>query len=153
MTQGYILLINKSDNGYYGINRDLFEPLLVETEFEKNIPNKQYTLISSFYPEGWRKKAYELYEANQIAVTESDFYILEDYETAVKIQELIKPYIGDYEIFRTKVSDDINAFVQNGPSFGYDFAYPGGDHYSAIKNGLFVNRSETLYKKYRSLLN
>ena len=36
---------------------------------------------------------------------------------------------------------------------GYDVAYPGGDFYSAIKNGLFVNPDMTLVKMYKHLLN
>jgi len=147
MIEGYILLPQESCNGYYGIDRGLFEPLLIESEFEENIPGKKYTTVSSFFPPGWRKTAYELYEANQILVDDT-FGILSDYEIASQIKNLIRPHLGDYEIFFTQITDQANDVGQLETCYGYDFAYPGGDYYSAIRNA-----SQSLQAKYGSQLN
>jgi hypothetical protein len=152
MIEGYILLPIESASGYYGIDRGLFEPLLIESEFEQNIPTKKYTTVSSFYPPGWRKTAYELYELHQTQVDDT-FSILKDFNTASKIRDLIFPYLGGYDIFFIQIADHVSQFSKLDSCYGYDFAYQGGDYYSAVKNGLFINGSESLNKKYRPHLN
>src|SRR5688572_18333652 len=147
MIAGYILLPKETSSAYSGIDRGLFEPLLIEIEFEQGIPTKQNATVSSFYPVGWRKTAYELYELNQVPVDDT-FAILKDYEIASQIKDLIRPHLGEYEIFFTQIADQVNDFVQLEPCYGYDFAYPGGDYYSAIKNA-----SQNLLVKFASHLN
>ena len=141
-----------SSTSYYGIDRGLFEPRLIESEFEVPVPNKKYKTVSSFFPEGWRKTAYELYETNEVP-NDDNFYMLADYDTACKIKDIIFPHVGEHEIFFIQISDKASDFVQALPCYGYDFAYLGGDNYSAVKNGLFVNRSESLFAKYGARLN
>ena len=152
MVEGYILLPKESTSGYYGIDRGLFEPLLIESEIEKTVLDKKTFTVSSFYPAGWRKAAYELFESNQINIDDT-FGILRDYNTATKIRDLIFPSLGEYDIFFTETTDRFTHFSNLDSCFGYDFAYPGGDYYSAIKNGLFINRSEALAKEYGHHLN
>ena len=152
MIQGYILLPQQSTTGYYGIDRELFEPLLIESEIIQHVPGKEYSTVSSFYPEGWRKAAYQLFESNSIPL-DNNCDILKDFSTATEIENIIDSHLGKHDIFFVEISDESAEFNRTTSFFGYDFAYLGGDFYSAIKNGLFINSSEMLYDKYAAKLN
>jgi hypothetical protein len=152
MIQGYILLPKESTTSYYGIDRELFEPLLIESEIIQHVSRKQYPTVSAFYPEGWRKTAYQLFESNVVAL-DDNCDILKDYSTAVEIKNIIDSHLGNHDIFFVEITDRSAKFNYSPLCFGYDFAYLGGDFYSAIKNGLFINPSEMLTDKYAAQLN
>jgi hypothetical protein len=155
---GYLLIKYDSNSKYRGVDRARFEPLLIDEEIN---PNNQITetepFIWKFYPLGWRREAYHIFEDNQVNSDEyNDVDMIDNLDAAFEIQKIIKPHLGLYEIikcakFELEFANDI---VINEKNFiGFDLAYPGGDLYSAIKNGLFINPDPKLVTKYDKFLN
>jgi hypothetical protein len=109
-------------------------------------PKKGDDALWDFYPTGWRRDAYRLYEENMVGYGKWDPdlpQILASREVAQRIREIIEPHLGPYEIVACDIweldsipSDEVE---DQGTFLGYDVAYPpGGDYFSAIKNGLFT---------------
>lgn len=73
-----------------------------------------------------------------------------------EIQKIIEPHIGKHEIIYCEIfktgTKNSKQLPMGGKMIGYDIAYPGGDCYSAIRNGIHYPSSE-LEKEYKSLLN
>ena len=155
--RGYLLLPPSSVSPYRGVDRKPFLPSLIEGEMDQNAkPKAPY--IWTFYPPGWRREAYKLYEEH-LAAGQEDFapFLLADIQVARQIQRLIEAHVGAYEIVECEIWGlglPTDEEVRPEPSFlGYDLAYLGGDFYSAILNGLYVNPAQELVSRYKPLLN
>jgi hypothetical protein len=156
--KGFVLLPPNPIQGYYGIDRHPFEPVLLDQEIDSLAQMQEgESRIWAFYPPGWRRDAYRLYEENLVKEVGEDLFLLSTKEVACEIQRIIEPHIGRYEIVACEVWDlDSIPSLEDvvGTSFsGYDIAYFGGDLYSAILNGLFINPYPDLVVEYKSLLN
>ncbi len=155
---GYLLLpLNKVEK-YRGIDRQPFEPLLLESEIDPAfVPNPDDARIWVWYPAGWRREAYRLFEENSVEVNKNKGAILSSLATARQIKDLIEPHLGSYELIACQVWNLDTQFAHEAdleaPSLGYDVAYGGGDFYSALKNGLLVKPHPLLLAEYSSLLN
>ncbi len=162
---GFLLLPPSPVPGYRGVDRSKagllspFEPSLIEGQMDPSyMPKKGGNAIWAFYAPGWRRDAYRLYEENMVGDGKWDPILLSSREVAQSIREIIEPHLGPHEIVACDICD-LNSVPSDEPEekeshLGYDVAYPpGGDYYSAIKNGLFVNPSPHLVEEYRSLLN
>ncbi len=150
---GYVVLRN--GGSYRGVDRDPFEPQVIENEMA-SVPGTSgafYTL----YPSGWRRDAYHLFEDGRVPGTPPDVYLIERFVTAANICRLISQHIGSHEVLHCRISP-INQSgsaqqVDNEPLLGVDVAYLGGDHYSAILNGLIINPHPLLLQKFGKILN
>ena len=114
--------------------------------------------IWTFYPPGWKRDAFRLYEENRVSGENSNHLdLIRDEDVARRIKEIIEPCVGFHEIVACQIWDarevKSHEFGSNTTLFGFDVAYLGGDFYSAIFNGLFVNPSRTLLLRYKSILN
>jgi len=154
---GFVLLGKGVVEGYRGVDRPRFEPSLIDSEIMNMETPADEPRIWKFYPPGWRQSAYRLFEENMVDVDKEDVFLLNNLQIAKKVAELIAPHIGAYEIVRCLIghpqrSTFINESVA-ATNIGYDIAYLGGDYYSAILNGLFVNPHVDLVEIYRAELN
>jgi hypothetical protein len=157
--EGYMLLPPSPVADYRGVDRNPFAPTLLLNELDPSaqVPEGA-TNIWLFYPPGWRRDAYRFYEEHTVQGTEDTLLsLLASLHAAQEIQRLIEPHIGYHEIVRCEVWD-VDSMPPQYPvsepdSLGYDLAYPGGDFYSAILNGLFLNPHPVLLDKYKQLLN
>lgn len=156
-TTGFLLLPPSPKHKYRGVDRYPFEPALLPSEID---PAAQVQVEESriwvLYPPSWRRDAYRLYEEN-LAEVRGDLYLLRSVEVAYEIKQLIEPHLGPHEVIRCEVWFlDFVASLEDtiGSDFlGYDIAYPGGDFYSAILNGLLVNPHPVLVEEFKHLLN
>lgn len=156
--KGFLLLPYGDADGYMGIDRKPFVPTLVEEEFEPPAPVREdETRISRFYPPGWRRDAYQIYEDNLVENTGESLDLLSVLDAAQRISEIIDSHVGKHEIFYCEIWSEKEL---QSPSiefddglFGIDIAYPGGDFYSAIFNGLFLNPSPQLEEEFKGTLN
>ena len=186
-THGFLLLAPSSVPGYWGVERNggfgtrperlptapkdyqhsPFVPLVLETEMDPSWrPKKGDDSTWTIYAPGWRRDAYRLYEENWVDDGKWDPELLASREVAQRIREIIEPHLGPYEIVACDIleldsipSDEVE---DKGTILGYDVAYPpGGDYFSAIKNGLFTKAFSyaggpappELVEEFRSLLN
>jgi hypothetical protein len=164
-TSGFLLLPPSPIPGYRGVDRNKvgllspFEPRLIEGEMDLSfVPKKGDNAIWAYFPPGWRRDAYRLYEEDMVDDGKWDPILLSSREVAHRIREIIEPHLGPHEIVAceiggldTMLSDE----VRDKTTFlGFDVAYPpGGDYYSAIRNGLFTNPDPELVLQYQQLLN
>jgi|GEM_PF-1006351 len=190
-THGFLLLTPSYVPGYWGVNRfggfdtrpkpppnapkhyqqSPFVPMLIDGEIMDPSfwPKKGDDALWAFYPAGWRRDAYRLYEENLVNHGKWDPDspdLLASREVAQRIREIIEPHLGPYEIVACDIweldsipSDEVE---DKGTFLGYDVAYPpGGDYFSAIKNGLFTKPFSfskgpplpELVEEFQSLLN
>ena len=159
LRSGFILLQRSPHVGYRGIDRPRFEPVLIDSEIGPFMDEKETgsDLIWSFYPKGWRRDAYKLFEENEVDAQPGELSLLVSLDVAHKIAEIVKPHVGPLEIFNCTVTNP-NDPRPTGEHFtdqfvGYDLAYPGGDCYSAVLNGLILNPNQELYARFHSYLN
>jgi len=146
--------------GYRGVDRSRFEPSLADTALgEWADVDESNPRIWHLTPAGWRREAYRLYEENLAFGCGDDLFLIRTYRVARELQELIRPYVGAYEILGCHVYDlslqSICAATDAVPSagfLGYDVAYPGGDCYSAVLNGLLLNPHQILVADFASML-
>ena len=138
---GFLLLAPNPKNRYRGIDRQPFEPLLIDGEMDPNaeLP-RGASQVWMFYAPGWRRDAYRLYEENSVLAFES-LYLLVDLKIAYQIKQVIEPHLGPYEVVACEVWPSTSGvYPEARPDkylLGYDVAYCGGDFYSALYNGLF----------------
>jgi len=185
-THGLLLLTPSYVPGYWGVNRfggfdtrpkpppnapkhyqqSPFVPMLIDGELMDRSfwPKKGDKAVWAFYPAGWRRDAYRLFEENVVDTSKWDpdcQDLLASREVAQKIREIIEPHLGPYEIVACDIweldsipSDEVE---DKGTFLGYDVAYPpGGDYFSAVRNGLFgglFDPDPELVEHYRNLLN
>jgi hypothetical protein len=139
--------------------------MVLETEMDPSWrPKKGDNVLWTIYAPGWRRDACRLYEENMVDHGKWDPDspdLLASREFAQKMREIIEPHPGPYEI----VACDIWEFNSvppdeagdTGTFLGYDVAYPpGGDYFSAIRNGLFgglFDPDPKLAEQYRIFLN
>ncbi len=127
--------------------------------------------IWRFYPRGWRRDAYKLYEES-LAPGQQELrspFLLASVEVAREIKRIIEPHLGFHEIFFCEVWDENNPPKFEQPReqnfLGYDIASCGGEFWSIILHGLFelemevrgstveLNPDPSLVSEYKSLLN
>jgi hypothetical protein len=151
--RGYMIFPASSRLGYRGVGRNPFVIAVVDSEIG---PNAHTDIGSAWqlYPAGWKRDAYKLYEEN-LADAEHD--LLSSVEAAREIRRVIEPHVGPHEILACAIraigGDALPTNSQDAKLIGYDIAYTGGDFYSAVLNGLFLNPSQKLIAKYKSSLN
>lgn len=157
--KGFLLVRREFDDAYRGIDRPRFEPVLLDDDIEWHGDQSGSLEYSwEFVPPGWKRDAYKLFEENLLGGVPVSLQILRDESTARTIQRAILPHIGVFEIIECE-SVEMSPTVRTTPmenyrvTLGYDVAYPGGDFYSAVANGLFRNADPQLVAKYSSLLN
>lgn len=156
--KGYLLLPRSSVAGYRGVDRTPFEPTILESELDISSEiHDEDEGISAYYPSGWRRKAYRLYENNRVNGIYASTSLLTDIHTSREIKKIIEPHIGYHEIIGCEIYgmefDQLQNNSQDSNFLGYDIAYPGGDFYSAVLNGLLLNPAPLLLKEYSHLLN
>ena len=163
---GYLLLPVGAIPDYQGVNRRPFEIEIIHEEITVPLSEWDSELIWIYYPPGWRQDAYRLLEENMNRgpYPLDDLELIADYEVATEIRALIEPHLGPYEVVECHVWELGDHPVTNielpAPTLGYDVAYPGGDYFSAIRDGLSNHPtwlhempSAELRAKYLSLLN
>jgi hypothetical protein len=156
--KGYLLLPPSSVAIYRGVDRTPFDPVILESEIDISIEvSDEDEGISPFYPLGWRRRAYRLYEENRVKGVYEGISLLTNIQTACEIKEIIEPHVGYHEIIGCEIygleNNQLLKIPQGSNLLGFDIAYPGGDFYSAILNGLFINPAPLLLKEYFHLLN
>lgn len=147
--KGFMLLRTDRAAKYRGVDREPFEPLI---EDDADTPGKAgSTAISDFYSAGWKRDLYRLAES----ASSGDFgFLFTPISTAVAIREQLAKHVGPYEILWVEIRSLLAQHVGEpsdpgaGPFLGYDLAYLGGDFYSAILNGLFVNPDPALLGEF-----
>lgn len=149
---------------YRGVDRDPFEPSLQDVQINTEKSNELASpTIWQFCPPGWRQEAYRLYEENLV---ESEFsneglYLINDFEIARLIGDIINKHIDFHEILLISVLPLSVHIIPHSwiddRLLGYDVAYPGGDYYSAVRNGLLITdtmRDDNLWRSpFQSLIN
>lgn len=156
--KGYLLLPPSSVAVYRGVDRTPFDPVILESEIDITIEvSDEDEGISPFYPLGWRRRAYQLYEENRVNGVYEGISLLTNIQTACEIKEIIEPHVGYHEIIGCEIFGleykQLLKIPQGSNFLGFDIAYPGGDFYSAILNGLYINPAPLLLKEYFHLLN
>ncbi len=120
------------------------------------------THVWEFAQTAWEKEAFKIYEANLVASVPDDLPLIGGISSAERIKDIVEPHKGVHEVvlchvMPTSVWQKAKDFQGDGASersfLGHDIAYPGGDFYSAILNGLFRNPHPRLMQKFRSKLN
>jgi len=154
--KGFMLLPPSPVKRYRGVDRQPFEPLLLEEDLSAQV-EKDDNRIWVHYPPGWRREAYRIYEENSAIAIEEDLILLTNLKASREIKKIIEPHLGVYEIVICEVWS-LNSVSLHGKdilanNLGFDIAYPGGDFYSAILNGLLVNSHPTLVEEFGSLIN
>jgi hypothetical protein len=157
---GFMLLGQASVPGYRGVDRERFEPSLLDSEIDHLVAlEDRESRIWTLTRAGWRRDAYRMYEGNLAAGCGDDLFLLRTYDVAIQIRQFIQPYLGEYEALLCNLFD-LSSFpiealsgAEESPGFlGYDIAYPGGDCYSAVLNGLLVNPHRKLVSDFGSAL-
>lgn len=152
---GYALLPQFGPSGYRGVDRNPFEPEVLDDELsDRPGPSGQaYTL----YPPGWRRDAYHLYEDGLTVAGLGDIYLIRTLETARRLEALVSSHVDAHEIVRCAIWPIADADAEDDANLhgflGFDVAYLGGDHYSAILNGLIINPNPDLVRDYGGHLN
>ncbi|MBU0512266.1 MAG: hypothetical protein KKD28_15805 [Chloroflexi bacterium] len=152
--KGFMLLPAKADHNYRGVDRNPFLPKLSEPLATRLTPGKPG--IWTFIPLGWRQDAYRLFEEHSTRSDGDDLELLSDYEIAVTIQEMIAPHVGWHDIVVCQIwpLEATSQLEAERPTLGYDLAYPGGDFYSAVWNGLLCEHAHpNLVKEFGARLN
>jgi len=143
-----------STTSYRGVDRDPFEPKIMDEEIaaQPGASGQIYTL----YPAGWRRDAYHLYEDGRVTGAPLDVYLLERPDTAMEISRLVSEHLGPHEVLQCRIWPIGEASSSNDTRtkgfIGFDVAYLGGDHYSAILNGLLLNPHPKLVEGFANLL-
>lgn len=145
---GFALLRVAPEIRYRGVDRDPFEPTLREDELSGTGTGQR---VSDFIREGWRRDLYVLAESGS---TLDHPYLFSSRELALKLHAELQAHGEQYEVVHVDVGDPTSVSLSGvGPLLGYDAAYCGGDFYSAVKNGLFVNPSAELIARFAPFVN
>jgi hypothetical protein len=152
---GFMLLPKTPEAAYRGVDRKPFHPILLDSEIIEGGLINGPLAIWQFYPPGWRREAYKLYEDNLVenGYLNEGLDLVKDYQVAKRIMDILRDHVGFHEIIRVSVVSvpdvsALNATVTPG-ILGYDLAYPGGDYYSALRNGLLVDVNSSLKVDWR----
>ena len=159
MGSGYIVLKVLRELTYRGVDREPFEPLVTNEVIDHSdaTPFDEWEVFT-LYPPGWRREAYRLFSRdNATYYLDGDFLLINTHDVASSIRSNIPESEGRYEVLKCNIFMEAphpgdSAKIPYG-LVGYDVAYPGGDYYSAILNGLFVNPHPELVERYSSMLN
>ena len=136
--KGWMLLPASPVHGYRGVDRHPFEPALFDEEMDALAQVQAgESRIWVFYPPGWRRDVYRLYEENLIKEGGDDLFLLSSHKVARDIQRIIEPHVGPHEIVACEIlgldsMPSPHDAMEEIPNLGYDVAYPGGDFYSAL---------------------
>ena len=151
--RGYMIFPAASRFGYRGVDRNPFVLAIDDREIGPSA-HTDIGHIWQMYPAGWRREVYKLYEEN---LTDEDYDLLSSVEVAREIRRMIEPHIGPHEILACEIrgiGEEAEAMNFNGAKFiGYDIAYSGGDFYSAVLSGMFINPSKELIARFKASLN
>ena len=154
---GYFIAPVEPVSFYRGIERYLFEPQILMECIDPSVSfSNADVAIWELYSSGWRREAYRLYEEN-MSPEWGDDYLLANVNIGRTILEIIEPHIGKHEILECFVYPPYETPRSNltttAEFLGYELAYPGGDYYSAVFNGLISDyRNEKLTKLYKNQL-
>jgi hypothetical protein len=159
LLEGYAIL-PKCASGYYcGIDRNPFEPLILPEALEDTspIPDELSHLIWPMYPEGWRKNAYRLFEENLVESSFNSLQLVRSIEAARELLKIVNGELEQHGIIHCQLGDVTESVWKRANNssefFGFDVAYPGGDYYSAIKNGIHIAQNHKLINSYGPHLN
>jgi hypothetical protein len=157
--KGYLLLPPSPVHAYRGVDRNPFQPAVLPEEMDPRARLSDHEpRIWKLYPPGWRRDAYHVYEDNVVEGSEEDLlYLLSSATAAREVRRIIEPHLGSHEIVACELSN-LESEPQAASTaelgfLGFDVAYPGGDFYSAILNGLFIHPDPRLVHDYGPLLN
>lgn len=158
MIEGYLVLSKSVLSPYRGVDRKAFSPVITDEMLNAAAASSPGTKRKSAWEYAqttWEREAFRLFEEHLVQNAE-DFELISDETAAKRIRDLIEPYRGQHEVVLAQVmrNGDHSANWEGDKVFlGYDVAYPGGDYYSAILNGLFCNPHPALSAAYRTKLN
>ncbi len=160
---GYLLLPPGRAPGYRGVDRDYYFDFLSAVPPE---PAYAYLLdpLSSvpprFWPQlppGWRQDATRIYEEHYFWLPNHRLMLMDDARAAHAIRRLVEPHLGPYEVVSCVLVPLAGiGTLPPAPAegfLGYDVAYPGGDMWSAIAEGMLVNGDPDLLAEFGPLLN
>ncbi len=154
---GFLILRRQIHSPYRGVDREPFVPVLIQEELEPTfIPNDPNAPIWTFYRNGWRRDALRLYEQNALTVQGLTSPLLTSAVAAREVAHLIPNEERAYEVLHCVVIDFEEANWKSEPSsgfLGFDVAYPGGDFYSAILNGMLIKPNTVLKHRFGGSLN
>jgi hypothetical protein len=161
---GYMLLPVMRALPYQGIDRNPFLPTLTQEVLDSATPlvEGDQNHVWRFYPPGWQRDAYRLYEENSVPDITDNLYLLANRETATAIKRLIEPHLGLHEIIFCGISnieDNYRRDLNDGTFLGHDVAYLGGDFFSAVRAAFFGSRwfdeksNPRLTLEFKSFLN
>lgn len=149
---GFMLLQTPYIDGYRGVDRNPFEPLILDNELDPDVVS--FEAIWELYPKGWRRSSYKIFDENRVLHSIGTVELITTMEVARKIASLIPASEGKYEIVECRVfSLPPIDYVKNSNFIGFDIAYPGGDYYSAIQAGLLFGPHPILARLFLSNLN
>ena len=159
---GYLVLALSATHRYRGVDRQPFMPELTADMLAQSSENPaKRSHVWEFAQTGWEKEAFKIYEENLVASAPDDLPLIGDLRSAERIKDIVEPHRGIHEVVRCELTplsmshglaqDHGKAAGEN--SLGYDAAYPGGEFYSAVLNGLFRNPHPTLLRDFRARLN
>jgi hypothetical protein len=127
---------------YKGVDSAIVAPELVEGELDPN-PKARDT-ISSFYPQGWRRSVYELFEQNPVRGAD---FLISTLSAAREIVSLMPRGSNPYLVLECHLAT-LNHAPTLVATFGFDIAFFYGDFYSAIYNGLHCNPAPELIERW-----
>ena len=156
--RGFCLVRYSSTDRYRGLDREPFEPTIVDEELSGDVDTQvSVAEIWSLYPPGWRRDAYRIFEKNRAGAPAHKLPLVSSLDSAAQILRILPMTEGPVEVLECIVDcahlDAESRTCGTGDHLGFDAVYPSGDYYSAVKNGLHVNPHPILQSDYSRSLN
>src|SRR5262245_34283055 len=127
---GYCILPFQGPGTYRGIDRGPFEPVLLDNETQDPPPGSPASAIWAYYPEGWRRAAFKLFEEHALSHEDEPLCLLDSASVAETIRAMIPPEQGQHEVLRVTIApipaSSTTLGSTDGTELGYDIAYLGG---------------------------
>lgn len=160
IASGFLLVRSDPTSSYRGVDREPFAPE-IRSEDLRNHDSAGDLAGGRGFPslvsDDWRRRAYESFELDSSTDESGSLTMLNHLEVARRLREEIEPHVGPLEVLECVVYrpplEPSSVEIVGAGGLGLDVAYPGGDFYSAIRNGLFLNASELLTELYSRRLN
>jgi len=151
---GYMILGSSKISGYRGVDRLRFEPCLEENEIDETVSfERGDSRIWPHIRSGWKREAYRIFEEDRVE-SSTDLLLIRDYDVAFRLRRMVEQHIPGSEVLFCKVESlDAAEVSSQGRFIGYDIAYPGGDMYSAVLNGLLFNPHPSLVAQFIECIN
>jgi hypothetical protein len=156
---GYLVVPVTVTHPYRGVDRRAFVPTITTDMSTAPAHGQTRTHAWEFARTAWEREAFKIYEEDLSPAAPDDLPLIAKKSTAERIKDIIEPYQGEHEVLSchlvpiTGIAGSLPARTNEGLFLGHDVAYPGGDFYSAILNGLYRNPHPELLRKFRSRLN